>query len=119
MDEENLEKLSTWINQYHPRPFGFAPEQRFSVSPDTLRRLRFLALKTDIGPIDLLKSPDGTDSFEGLWNRSSLFEVDDVQIRVASLDDLIAMKKAADRPKDRNHLMELQALKKLREETDS
>ena len=34
-------------------------------------------------------------------------------IRVASIDDLIAMKRAAGRLKDQSHLMELEALRKL------
>jgi len=34
-------------------------------------------------------------------------------VHVARIDDLISMKKAAGRPKDNNHILELQALKKL------
>ena len=37
-------------------------------------------------------------------------------VRVASLEDLAAMKRAADRPKDRLHLMEIAALIRLRDE---
>ena len=40
-------------------------------------------------------------------------EADDHPIHVCILEDLVAMKKAANRPKDQTHLMELQALAKI------
>ena len=75
---------------------------------------RNLTLETDVGAVDLLGDITGVSSFEDLWER--VVEMDlggGLSVRVASLDDLIAMKRAADRPKDRLHLMELEALRRL------
>ena len=36
-----------------------------------------------------------------------------VRTRVASIDDHITMKRAANRPKDQSHILELEALRKL------
>jgi predicted nucleotidyltransferase len=113
IDSDNLEKLSAWINQFHPRPFGFTAADRFEVTSGLIERAKFLILKTDLGPIDLLKSPSGIDSFEGVISRAASMSIDGFIVLVASIDDLIAMKKAANRPKDQLHLMELYALKKL------
>ena len=39
-----------------------------------------------------------------------------VTVKVAGLDDLIAMKKAAGRPKDRVYVEELEAIRRIRRE---
>jgi predicted nucleotidyltransferase len=39
--------------------------------------------------------------------------VEGVEVRIAGLEDLIAMKKAAGRPKDRVYLEELEAIRRL------
>ena len=118
--EENRERLADAMNQLHPRPLGWSPSNPFSVTASQLGAVRFLNLKTDIGDIDLLPLPSGIESFEGLWERATVMDLGDFAIHVASLDDMIAMKKAAGRPKDERHLMELYALKKIitEEETE-
>jgi predicted nucleotidyltransferase len=55
----------------------------------------------------------GVDSFESLWERAIPMDLGGFTVRVASIDDLIAMKRAANRPKDQVHLKELLALKEL------
>jgi hypothetical protein len=45
--------------------------------------------------------------------------VEGVVMQVASLDDLIAMKRAANRPKDQPHIFKLLALKKLRGDSEA
>ncbi len=55
----------------------------------------------------MLAEPAGVDGCEGLAERSVEMIVFGKPVRVASLGDLIAMKRAAGRPKDKLHLLEL------------
>ena len=57
--------------------------------------------------------PDGSKGYQQLLAGSIEAVVDGIAVRVAGIDDLIAMKKAAGRPKDRLHLEELEAIKRL------
>jgi hypothetical protein len=59
--------------------------------------------------------PSGTDGYEQLARDAVRMDLEEVQVDVASLDDLIAMKRAAGRPRDRAHLEILGA---LRDEVD-
>ncbi|WP_309719231.1 hypothetical protein [Armatimonas sp.] len=112
-DDENCERVVGAMNQLRPRPLGWPEHNPFLLTVSQLQRVRFLNLKTSLGDIDLLPLPDGVDSFEGLWERSTEMDMGDFTVRVASIDDLISMKQAANRPKDQLHLYELQALKRV------
>ncbi len=72
-----------------------------------------LPLRTDLGDGDILGVASGAENFEELWKRSTLTEADDLRVQVASGDDLISRKRAANRPKDQNHLLELLAIQKF------
>ena len=113
LDTENCEKICEIINAYQPRPLAFPPNTNFQVTPGLLAHVKFLNLKTDLGPIDLLPLPDGIDSFAGLKARADVKDMGDFSVPVASIADLIAMKKAAGRTKDQLHLMELYALQRV------
>ena len=112
-DADNLAALERGLAPYHPRLRGVPEEVPFMLDAPTLRNTRNLTLETTLGDLDLLSDIAGMDSFEGLWERSVEMDIEGIPVRVASLDDLIAMKRAANRPKDRLHLMELLALRKL------
>lgn len=109
-DKENTAALARILSAQHARPRGFPTDLPFVIDVQMLRNSTNLTLDTDVGAFDLLAEPEGVDGFEGLWERAVLMEIDDSTIRVASIPDLIAMKRAADRPKDREHIMQLEAL---------
>jgi hypothetical protein len=53
--------------------------------------------------------------FDELWSRSKLIALPTGDVRVASLDDLIRMKKTAGRPQDSEDIRALEALRDERE----
>jgi hypothetical protein len=72
-------------------------------------------LNSMFGRIDLLANPDPGLDYAELRKAAVLVTFLGMPLRFASLDDLIAMKRAAGRPKDR---VELEILGALREEID-
>lgn len=72
-----------------------------------------LNLVTDLGEIDLAFSPSGPlDGYDG-WNAHAivLTIAPGIDVRVASLEDIIASKRAANRPKDQQALPYLESLR--------
>jgi len=108
----NAGKLAALLTTVRARLLGRS--ERLTITPELLQTARFLNLSTDMGAVYVMREVPGVDSFEGLWERSVKIGIDNLVVRVASLDDLIAMKKAVNRAKDQLHLFELLALKKLR-----
>lgn len=115
VDTDNVERLATFLPTIHARVSGRPANDAFIITPDTLRKVRFLNLYTDLGEVDLLREIAGVDSFDGLWERALPMDFGGLIVRVASIDDLIAMKRASNRPKDQAHIYELLAIKKVTE----
>lgn len=69
-----------------------------------------VSLRTSVGDVDLMLTLPGVDSFEGLFDRSVLVESAGRRLRIASIPDLIAMKRVAGRAKDLDHIEELENL---------
>jgi predicted nucleotidyltransferase len=112
-DEENLERLGAVLVDLGARLRGVTDDVPFIPDGRTLRRTRVLTLQTPLGPIDLLAQPDGAPLYDRLRDRANRDTIAGVQVRFASLDDLIAMKKAAGRPKDLVAVEELEAIQRL------
>lgn len=67
-------------------------------------------LGTSGGRLDLVFEPSGTGGYADLARGAVEMQIDDVRVRVASLEDVIRSKEAADRPRDREQLPVLRRL---------
>jgi hypothetical protein len=112
-DLDNLKALAEALRPVHPRLRGLPDDVPFVWDFRTLRNGSNFTLATGVGNVDTLAEVEGVASFDALWNRAVPMELYGTTVRVASVDDLIAMKRAAGRPKDELHLLELQRMRQL------
>jgi predicted nucleotidyltransferase len=115
-DIGNLDRLGAVLVKIDARLRGVTDDVPFVPDGRALRRTRVLTLTTPLGSIDLLAQPNGAPVYEALRSRAVRQSIAGVSVLIASLDDLIAMKKAAGRPKDLVAVEELEAIKRLQRE---
>ena len=117
-DGENLVRLAATLSQLSAGRRGLAADapRLPPLDAGTLRAGGLFTLTTTAGDLDLLATPDPGFDFESLRTSAISTTVAGHPVLVASLEDLMTMKRAAGRPKDR---IELEILGALREEIDS
>ena len=101
--DANLSNLSAALKELGARlriegdPAGVP----FDPHPDVLRQAETMTLITEHGPLDLCAAPSGfPDGYDSLNEQASIIVLDTVDLPVASLQDVVASKRAAGRPKD-------------------
>lgn len=83
----------------------------FDPHPALMASMAMLDLTTRCGNLDLAFQPAGIDDYGALSGRAVTFDLAGTAVMVASLDDVIRSKEAADRPRDRAVLPVLYALR--------
>jgi hypothetical protein len=114
-EADDLERLAAALREVHAEFRGTDPAVPFRLDAKTLARGDAFTLTTDLGSVDLIATPAGTSGYDDLAKTADSFELFGYRVLVASVDDLIRMKRAAGRPKD---LLALEELGALREELD-
>jgi hypothetical protein len=114
--QENLERLAEALGSIHAVLRGVDDDVPFAPNAQTLGAGDHFTFKTDLGDLDCLGIPAGTLGYHDLVKTAIDVDLDGMVVAVASLDDLIRMKRAAGRPRD---LAELEILGALREESPS
>lgn len=110
---DNLASLVTVLKNCHAHLRDAPHNLPFLIDVQTFKNVINLTLTTDFGDLGLLAEPAGVDSFEGLWSRADEMQIFGMKVKVACLEDILAMKRASDRPKDRLHILELQDLQQF------
>jgi predicted nucleotidyltransferase len=116
-DPENLERLVEALREIHARLRGAPANVPFRLDAKALDTGDSFTFVTDIGSLDVTGHPSGVPGgYEELERAAEEMTVGfGMKVKVASLDDLIRMKRAAGRPKD---LIEVEVLGALRDEID-
>lgn len=112
--DSNLDRLERALAPYDPYPRGAPPGLPFAWSRETLRRGLNFTLETSVGAIDLLGEIVGGGDYEALLPVSEPVELFGREVTCIGLDALIAVKRAAGRPKDYEAIAELEALREER-----
>lgn len=112
---DNLDHLATCLADLGTYRRDLPSGVQAPLDARALRAGDVFTLRTRHGDLDLLAHPDPGLGYEALAAHAITAEILGVRVLVASLDDLMAMKRAAGRPKDR---IELEILGALREEID-
>lgn len=114
-DGANLEVLAQALRDLSVKLRGVDRDLPFVTDAKTLRMGDHFTFTTSAGNFDLLGNPKGSGGYEPLSRNAAKMDVGGVEVLVASIDDLILMKRAAGRPKD---LIEIEVLAAVREERD-
>lgn len=115
-DDDNLDRLGDVLLDLGARLRGAPDDVPFIPDGRRLRRTEILTLETAKGDIDLLAHPEGAPDYGRLRENATVMELADRRVSVASVDDLIAMKRAAGRQQD---MIDVEALEVARERLSS
>lgn len=114
-DRANLEALAGALQELRARLRGVDEDVPFHLDARSLAAGDAFTFTTDAGDLDVMATPAGTLGYDELARTADGIILGDVRVRVASIDSLIRMKRAAGRPKD---LIEVEVLAALRDEMD-
>jgi hypothetical protein len=108
----NLERLASALVELGARIRTEGVEGGLPFACDALffEQMALTKLTTDAGDLDVSFEPAGTAGYEDLAQSAVVMALGDLEVPVASLEDVIRSKSAANRPKDRAALPGLQEL---------
>lgn len=112
----NLLRLANVLVELGAKLRGVEDDVPFLLDAGTLQTGQNFTFTTRFGPLDVIGVPTGIGGYDELERNAVACDLgDDVVVRMCHLDDLIRMKEAAGRPKDR---IELEVLGAVRDERE-
>jgi predicted nucleotidyltransferase len=116
-DPENVNALGTVLHRWRAYPRGVESGLPFIMDGKTLRGAPMLTLTSTEGDVDMMDRISGIGDYKSVRAHSEEISAFGVRFRIIDLPTLIKAKRAAGRPRDFEHLPELEALLVLRKGT--
>ena len=100
-DRANIGRLVAALEEIGVRLRGAPEDLPFVLDARTIENGSNFTFETPFGDFDILGDAAGMRPFEKLLAASEALDIGGLEVRVASISDLIAMKSAANRSKDK------------------
>lgn len=113
---DNLLLLQKALSDLHAVHRQTPKRKKLELTRANCREYKNLYLDTDIGQLDCLSFIDGVGDYRKVKEGSRIIEIEDMRMRVLNLDELIESKKAMNRPRDKEAVLQLEAIKKLKKQ---
>jgi hypothetical protein len=111
----NIAAMVAVLQRWHAYLRGVERGLPFILDARAVETSPIMTLTTDMGDIDILDRVPGVGDYGDVHAASELVTIGRTRFRSLTLPGLIAAKRATGRPKDREHLIELEALLALRQ----
>ncbi len=117
-DRENLARLDALLRELGGR-VDVNGRLLDSASISTFLRTGDRTLvRTELGQVDVLQGLPQVPRYEALEKQAKQIDIDGLAVRVCSLGHLLAMKRASDRPRDRDDVEALEAAQNADQDKD-
>ncbi|MHC5000667.1 MAG: nucleotidyltransferase [Planctomycetota bacterium] len=110
---DNLLRLQQALANLNPVHRMTPQRLPLSITSENCQNLKNLYLDTDLGQLDCIGAVQGLGDFCQVEQLCQIIEVNQIHLKVLSRDALIQSKKAMDRPRDREAVRQLEAIKKM------
>ncbi len=109
---ENLLQLQEALADLHPVHRMTPGRVKLQLIEQNCKDYKNLYLDTDLGQLDCISYVKGVGDFEKCWQASRMIEVKDERFHVLTIEALIQAKEAMNRPRDKETIVQLEAIRK-------
>jgi predicted nucleotidyltransferase len=113
---DNLERLAEALREIGVSLRDAPPDLPFLLDAHTLAMGTNFTFDSKFEALDLLGWVEPLGGYEEIGRNAEIYPVGGIELKVISLEDLIRIKEHIQRPKDRDSLFHLRAIKQVREE---
>lgn len=113
---QNLEKLAAALRELHPSLRNAPPDLPLIIDARTLTLGSNFTFRTRLGDLDLLGWVEPIGDYQPILRNSTKMRIGRFELNVIGLDNLIRIKQHIGRPKDQQSLIQLLAIKRIRNE---
>lgn len=111
---ENLLSLQNALADIHPVHRMTPKRLKLELTTENCKDYKNLYLDTDLGQLDCIGFVQGVGDFKKVIQSSQTIEVENHKFNVLRIEALIETKKSINRPRDRETIIQLEAMKKIK-----